>query len=284
MAARHIAFWGKRWVGTSTLVANLGVAMAEAGVRVLLVGQGGGRCATALVHGEGKPEPLLAYTGRQFPGVSDNLVVRGFMGVHCVDLGAPRQDGETAVRKVAEALSILHELRLAERLHVDVVIYDLPVEIAAMGGIVPLPESSYLVYAVTSADFAAITAANDILREFNGDKRAQIGGIIANLLHGPFGEAMVNDYARQVGTEVLAHIPRSLVSIQTGLYGRTVLECAPLANQAYVYRKLARRIMETKDPAPVLPLDDHILQKWGREWGELLLELESGIVRDGASI
>lgn len=284
MAARHIAFFGKSGVGISALVANLGVALVETGIRVLLVGSGIEGCATTLVHGGESAVTLLEQLGMGKPATPEKLVKTGHRGVHCVEIGSPLRGGDIITTGTADALCFLHELRLSELFCIDIVLYDVPGVFTRTGENLPSPEPSWWVYAVTSADFSAIAAANGIIRAFGGQDQAQIGGIIGNLISGPFGEAMVSDYARQTTTDVLALIPRSLVSIQSGLYGRTVLECAPFSNQAYVYRKLARRILEKKDPTPLLPLDDHVLRKWGQEWGELLLELESGIVRDGASI
>ena len=74
---------------------------------------------------------------------------------------------------------------------------------------------------------------------------------------------------------------------QCELYGRTVIEAAPLSNHAYGYRRLARHIIDDKvidSLPPPHPLAANDLKLWMRSWGDRIYELEHGVIRDGAGI
>ena len=107
---------------------------------------------------------------------------------------------------------------------------------------------------------------------------------IANGLTAPFAETIITDFAHKTGTELIGTMPRSLVVMQSALYSQSVIEAAPLSNHAYIYRRLARQIMEKHETSRPRPLSPEGLKSWARDWGDLILELETGIIGRGGGI
>ena len=200
----------------------------------------------------------------------------------CLEVGRPDGSGE-----LKGALALADGLLAAEAAGVEFVLYDIagePAEIA-----VPLLESAGIerIVAVSTADAGALHAVNDLLSLLGGAAASQplAGGIIGNLLPGPYAEAIIDDFARQTAIAVTGYIPRSLVVTRSNFFGETVIDAAPLAHQAYIYRKLARDLAAGR-PAPVvpLPLDNAGFRDWSLDWGERLFDLGEGLVEGGAAI
>jgi len=75
---------------------------------------------------------------------------------------------------------------------------------------------------------------------------------------------------------------------QCELYGKTIIEAAPLSNQAYFYRRLANQIVDVSQSSQQvslpLPMKPEQLRNWAQEWGDRIYALENGLVSDGAAI
>jgi nitrogenase iron protein NifH len=288
--AHHIAIYGKGGVGKTTLAANLSASFAEMGRKVVLVGCDPKSDSAALLHsGETRPSVIeLIASGKRIS--LEEVVTKGYRGIASIEVGDPFHTGECASREIGRAFELLHELNAFEELAPDLVLYDIPGDAGCFGFSNPVgisPVNQALV--VTSADVLSLYTANSIFRMLGRqrDGCGVTGALIANGLNGTFEESLVDDFARQVNSGVIGAIARSLVVKQCELYGKTVIEAAPLSNHAYVYRRLARHILDEKIisslPAPVpLPLND--LKKWARTWGDRIYELEHGVIRDGAGI
>lgn len=285
-APRHIALYGRGGVGTSTTAANVSVALAEAGYRVMQVGFDPRHDSTGVLRGDRAIRTILA-TVEGVGDAADDIVVRGFKGVLCMETGLPALDVACTGYGGGAVMEFLKERCFVERFDPDVVIYDVSGE-AVCGGIVGslLNDIAERVFVVSSADFMSLFAVNSLFRTLarhaNGGGR--LGGIIANGLTAPFAETIMADFALQTGTRVAGTVPRSLVVMQSALYGQTVIEAAPLSNHAYIYRRLARHIVENGDTFLPRPLAPEELKRWARGWGDLILELETGICRDGSAI
>ncbi len=288
--AQHIAIYGRGGVGKSTLASNLAAALAEVGQKVVLVGCDPQGDSTSLLHAE-EPRPtvidLLAGGNRP---ILDHLVTRGYRNIACIEVGDPFLIGECAASGIGRAITLLRDLDAFGKLDPDVVLYDVPGEPGCPG--VAHPAAVSLVqkaFVVTAPDVMSLSAANSLFRVIarRGDSAPLTCALIANGLTGAFEESLVEDFALQVNSRVIGCIPRSLVVRQCELYEKTVIEAAPLSNQAYLYRRLARHILDEQVSSalpPPQPLTPSGLKAWARSWGDRIYELEHGVIRDGAGI
>lgn len=282
MPPRQIAFYGRQGVGTTTVVANISAALAEAGHKVVQIGCDGGSDSTATLRPNKKVPTLTTALQRASRVRLADIVVPGFKGVLCLEVGQPGGKGE-----LKEALALAYELLAAETAGMEFVLYDMAGEPAEV--VAPLLESVRIesLLAVGTADAVSLRVVNELFSLLGGPAASQplLNGIIGNLLPGPYAEAVIDDFARQTAVPVAAYIPRSLVVTRSEFFGETVIDAAPLAHQAYLYRKLARDLAAGR-PAPVvpLPLDNEGFRDWSLDWGERLFDLGEGLVDGGAAI
>lgn len=284
---QHIAIYGRGGAGKSTLASNLAAAMAEIGHRVVLVGCDPTGDSTILLHGE-KPRPSVIELLRagERPTI-EQLVTKGYRGTACIEVGDPFLIGECAASGIGRAINLLHDLDAFGRLDPDVVFYDLPGEPGCSGyAVASLVRKAFI---VTSADVMSLSTANSLFRIIGqrGSNVPLAGALIANGLTGSFEESLVDDFARRVNSRVIGSVPRSLVVKQCELYGKTVIEAAPLSNHSYHYRRLVRHVIDERVIAALpipRPLSPGELKTWARSWGDRLYELEHGVIRDGAGI
>ncbi|UPU37453.1 ATPase [Geomonas paludis] len=275
MAGRHIVIAGKSGTGKSTVAANLGGALAEAGRRVLLVGYDSHRSSAGTLSGGNEMEALPGWLhGEDVP-----LYARGYRGTLCLEAGAA-----VARREELEKALLAHPL--VESFQPEYVLHDFTWE---SGGDVRLPagvDGVVGLVAVTSADRCSLQVVNGLFAWLNTIAAAntRLGGVVANNLSGPLQEAIVSDFAAQTGTSVLATIPHSIMVSVSDFYGQTLLESAPFSHVTYAYRKLARNLSEGGALRRPKALDDHAMQRWAGKWGSIIAELETGVVNGGLGI
>jgi len=287
----HIALYGKGGVGKSTLAVNLSAALAEAGFSVMQIGCDPKGDSCALLN-NGAPLPTVFDLLREQGGISaDSVVHEGFKGIACVELGDPFDSGACGSAEIARALGQLQRIKLFEAVAPDFVLYDISGDNVCSGYYAPIQQLGLSrVFVVTTADFMSLHTANAIFRmleRYGGSNvPPPVGGLIPNSISSSFEESFIMDFAAQTSTRTLGRIPRSLMVRQCELYGKTVIEAAPLSNQAYFYRRLANQIVDNTDnQANVsVPLRPEELRAWARQWGDRIYSLENGLVADGAAI
>jgi nitrogenase iron protein NifH len=287
MSAQHIAFYGKGGVGTSTTATNISVALAEAGQRVIQVGFDPESDSTGVLRGDREVRTILDVVRKSGDAATDDFIVRGFKGVLCMETGLPSPDLACTGEAPVAVIEFLKRRRFLEKYNPDVVIYDVSGE-AVCGGIAGslLSDIAERVFIVSSADFKSFFTANNFFSNISryAASGLLLGGIIANGLTSPFAETIMADFALKTGTRVAGTIPRSLVVMQSALYNQSVIEAAPLSNHAYIYRRLARQIVEKHETYRPRPLSPEGLKSWARDWGDMILELETGIIGSGGGI
>ncbi len=287
MSTQHIAFYGKGGVGTTTTATNVSVALAEAGHRVVLVGFGPGHGSTEVLRGDRPIRTILDVVQYGGDALGENAIVRGFKGVFCMETGLPAPNAACTAQDPVAVIEFLKKRPYREKHKPDFVIYDVSGEAfcsAAAGALIN--DIAERIFVVSSADFTSFSAVNAFfsIMDQRRENGAKLGGIIANGLTTPFAETIIGDFAAKSGTRIVGTIPRSLVVMQSALYSQSVIEAAPLSNNAYGYRRLARRIIENGEAFRPRPLSSEALKTWAREWGDMILELETGIIGGGGGI
>lgn len=279
---QHIAIYGKGGIGKSTTTSNIAAALAEAGYRVVQIGCDPKSDSTVTLRG-GNYLPTVLDSTREGGKVRlEDISALGFKGILCVEAGGPVPGVGCAGRGINAAISLLHELRLFEEFQPDFVLYDVLGDVVCGGFAVPIREGlTDRVYVVSSSDFMAIYAANNLFKAINKyapSGGAKLGGIIANGLVAPYAKALIDDFASQTGTRTIQYIPRSLVVSQSELYGQTVIEANPDSEHADLYRQLARTIAEDSEAVIPKPLSVNDLRNWARKWGDLILQDEHHVL------
>jgi nitrogenase iron protein NifH len=280
---KQIAIYGKGGIGKSTTTSNIAAALAEAGYRVIQIGCDPKSDSTNTLRG-GNYLPTVLDSTRDGEKVSlSDISVIGFAGVLCIEAGGPVPGVGCAGRGINAAVSLLQDLNLYSEFNPDFVLYDVLGDVVCGGFAVPIREGlADKVYVVSSSDFMAIYAANNLFKAINKyapSGGAQLGGIIANGLVAPYAKSLVDDFAERTGTTVTQYIPRSLVVSQSELYGKTVIEANPTSPHADLYRELALRIAEETSTVIPKPLNVNELREWARAWGDRILQEEQGVVQ-----
>lgn len=284
----QIAIYGKGGIGKSTTTSNISAALAEAGYRVVQIGCDPKSDSTNTLRG-GNYLPTVLDSTRDGQRVRlEDISVVGFKGVLCIEAGGPVPGVGCAGRGINAAVTLLHDLKLFEEFKPDVVLYDVLGDVVCGGFAVPIREGlTDRVYVVSSSDFMAIYAANNLFKaitKYAPSGGAQLGGIIANGLIAPYAKSLVDDFASRTGTNIVEYIPRSLIVSQSELYGKTVIEANPNTEHADLYRVLAKKIIEQPQAGIPKPLNVTELRDWAREWGDRILQEEQGLVKEKASI
>lgn len=277
---KKIAIYGKGGIGKSTTTSNISAALAESGLRVLQVGCDPKSDSTSTLRG-GRYVPTILDTLREKSDVKLNEVVHeGAGGVYCVEAGGPAPGVGCAGRGIITAVDLLTTLHAFEELNVDVVVFDVLGDVVCGGFSVPIREGiADQVFTVTSADFMAIYAANNLFRgikKYSNSGGALLGGVIANSINAPHARQIVDDFVHRTSTRVMSYVPRSVTVTQAELAGKTTIEAAPKSAQADVYRGLARRILELEVGSIPAPLSESQLREWAAHWGRELVALQSG--------
>lgn len=260
----QIALYGKGGIGKSTVSANLSAALSDLKKRVLQIGCDPKHDSTRLLLGGAVISTVLDYM-RETPQEAQQLealVFEGYGGTACVEAGGPKPGIGCAGRGILSSFEVLKRLGLRAS-SFDVVLYDVLGDVVCGGFAVPLrKEYADAVFLVTSGEYMALYAANNILRGIRNfeDAAPRVAGIIFNR-RGLFAEEeRVFAFARAVGLPVLATLPRDEVFSQAEKAGKTLAEAFPSSTPASIFRELAKYV-ETleKDRSllhPANPLGD----------------------------
>lgn len=256
---KHIAIYGKGGIGKSCTAANVAAACAENGTRVLVIG-----C-------DPKSDSSISLVGKRIPTMMDmiqkgrdikeeDVVFTGYKGVKCIEVGGPEPGVGCAGRGIIVAIDFLKKVsRIMDQ--VDLVLYDVPGDIVCGGFSAPIRKGLVSqAYIITSGEYMPIYAANNICR---GLKRleAPLAGVICNSREAAGEREIVDRFAQAIGSSMVAFIPKVPVVQQCERKGKTVIEGAPDAPVAEVYRELARHVAGYTDAKIPEPLTDEKLQE-----------------------
>ena len=272
---KQIAIYGKGGIGKSTTTSNISAALAEAGYKVMQFGCDPKADSTnTLRGGEYIPSVLDLLAERRRVDARD-AVFKGFGGIYCVEAGGPQPGVGCAGRGIITAVELLKQQRVFEDLDLDIVIYDVLGDVVCGGFAVPIREGiAEHVFTVTSADFMAIYAANNLfkgIQKYSNTGGALLGGVIANSINAGYAKDLVDDFVARTDTQVVEYVPRSITVTQAELQGKTTIEASPDSEQAGVYRRLAAKIAAHTESKTPSPLDEKGLRTWAETWANQLL-------------
>jgi nitrogenase iron protein NifH len=285
---KHIAIYGKGGIGKSTTTSNISAALAESGYKVIQIGCDPKSDSTNTLRGGNYLTTVLDSLRESNDVKLKDISEVGFGGVLCIEAGGPVPGVGCAGRGINAAVSLLQELDLFEKYEADYVLYDVLGDVVCGGFAVPIRDGiTDRAYVVTSSDFMAIYAANNLFKAINKyapTGGAKLGGIIGNGLSANYSKSIVDDFAEKTGTKVAGYIPRSLAVSQSELYGKTVIEANPKSEHANIYRKLAKFIAEDEDLGIPNPLSVNELRDWAREWGDKIYKFNPKMVEGSPSV
>ena len=283
---KHIAIYGKGGIGKSTTTSNISAALAEAGYRVIQIGCDPKSDSTNTLRGNTYLPTVLDSVRGGNKVHLDEIAATGFKGILCIESGGPVPGVGCAGRGINAAVTLLQDLKLFEEFKPDYVLYDVLGDVVCGGFAVPIRDGiTDRAYVVSSSDFMAIYAANNLFKAINKyapTGGAKLGGIIGNGLSAGYSGAILDDFAGRTGTSIAGYVPRSIVVSQSELYGKTVIEANPKSVHASIYSELAAHIAKNEDLVIPHPLGATDLRDWARDWGDRVYSQESGIVADVA--
>ncbi len=255
---KRIAFYGKGGIGKSTVSANVAAAMAEQGLRVLLIGCDPKADSSRTLLGRKIPSVLQVLQENSEPGLT-SLLFTGYAGVTCVESGGPKAGVGCAGRGIITALEELKYHKVFEQSW-DIIIYDVLGDVVCGGFSVPMRDGFVdEVYIVTSSEFMSLYAANNILHSvghFRESSDLSFGGLIHNHRSSFIDRNAAGRYAVQVGARICGEIPCFDEIIAAELQAKTVLEAFPASAASGSFRKLAESILSLSDPPQPKALED----------------------------
>ena len=287
MKTVQIAIYGKGGIGKSTTTSNLSAALSRQGFKVMQFGCDPKSDSTNTLRG-GTYIPTVLDTLREKNTVNAHEVIyEGYNGIYCVEAGGPAPGVGCAGRGIITAVELFKQQRIFEELKLDYVIYDVLGDVVCGGFAVPIREGiAEHVFTVSSADFMAIYAANNLfkgIKKYSNAGGALLGGVIANSMNAPYAKEIIDDFVSKTKTQVVEYIPRSVTVTQSELQGKTTIEASPDSAQAKVYMSLAEKISNHTESKTPSPLEVQELRDWASKWGDYLLALETGTIREELS-
>jgi len=259
----EIAIYGKGGIGKSTVSANLSAALADSGQRVLQIGCDPKHDSTRLLLRGKTLVTALDYMRRTNPPdySLDEILAVGYGGIGCVEAGGPKPGVGCAGRGIISTFELLSQFKLKE--NYDITLYDVLGDVVCGGFAVPIrSEYADTIFIVTSGEFMALYAANNILRgirNYDGSDR-RVAGLILNRRGVSDETERVSRFAEAVRLPIVAEIPRSDIFAQSEARHVTLAEFDADCTEAKIFRALAGKIVGGIAKFEALPLTDEDLE------------------------
>ena len=259
----RIAVYGKGGIGKSTISANLSVALAMRGETVLQIGCDPKHDSTRLLLHGARVTTALDYLRETSPldyRLSD-VLHEGYLGIGCVEAGGPKPGVGCAGRGIISTFELLERFDLRGRYTMTV--YDVLGDVVCGGFAVPIRrEYADTILIVTSGEFMALYAANNILRgilNYDGDER-RVAGLVYNRRDVAGEDARVKRFATAVGLPVFATLPRSDTFTRAERANVTAMELNDEPEVTAVFEDMAGRLSGECELYAAHPLDDDELE------------------------
>ena len=245
---RKIAIYGKGGIGKSTTTQNTVAGLAEMGRAIMVVGCDPKADSTRLLlHGLAQKTVLDTLREEGEDVELDDIMKSGFSGVDCVESGGPEPGVGCAGRGIITSVNLLEQLgAYDDSRSLDYVFYDVLGDVVCGGFAMPIREGkAEEIYIVVSGEMMAMYAANNICKgivKYADAGGVRLGGLICNSRLVDNEAEMIQELARQLGTQMIHFVPRDNMVQRAEINRRTVIDYAPDHKQADEYRSLARKI------------------------------------------
>jgi nitrogenase iron protein NifH len=271
MARRSVAIYGKGGIGKSTTTQNTVAALAEMGKKIMVVGCDPKADSTRLLLGGLIQKTVLDTLRDEGDEVAlEDVLMPGYGGTKCTESGGPEPGVGCAGRGIITAINLLEQLGAYEG-DLDYVFYDVLGDVVCGGFAMPMREGkAQEIYIVCSGEMMAMYAANNISKgivKFAQAGGVRLGGIICNSRKVDNEKEMVEEFARQLGTQLIHFVPRDNDVQRAEIHRKTVIEWNSSAPQANEYRTLARAIDQNKLFVIPKPLEMDDLEKMLIDFG-----------------
>jgi nitrogenase iron protein NifH len=138
---------------------------------------------------------------------------------------------------------------------------------------------------VCSGEMMAMYAANNIAKgivKYANSGGVRLAGLICNSRNTAREDELIEELARQLGTQMIHFVPRDNVVQRAEIRRMTVIEYDPKAKQADEYRTLAKKVVDNKMFVIPTPITMDALEDLLMEFGILEEEDESIVGKTAA--
>lgn len=191
----------------------------------------------------------------------EDILFHGFGRVGCVEAGGPKPGVGCAGRGIITTFELLDQFRLKE--HYDIILYDVLGDVVCGGFAVPIRrEYADTIFIVTSGEFMALYAANNILRGIRNydNEEKRVAGILYNRRNVEGEDLRVERFAQAVGLKVCAVVPRSDAFTRAEQENMTVVEQGACGDVKDIFTELAQGIIDGVELYEAKPLSDEQLE------------------------
>src|SRR5271165_7120465 len=277
---RKVAVYGKGGIGKSTTTQNTVAALSEMGRKVMVVGCDPKADSTRLLMGGLAQKTVLDTLRAEGEDVELEDVLRpGYCSTMCTESGGPEPGVGCAGRGIITSINLLEQLgAYDEDKNLDYVFYDVLGDVVCGGFAMPIREGKAKeIYIVCSGEMMAMYAANNICKgivKFAQAGGVRLGGLICNSRKVDNEREMIEELAKQLGTEMIHFLPRDNDVQRAEINRKTVIQWKPTYPQANEYRNLAKAMDENKMFIIPKPIDMDELETLLVEFGLLGEEVE----------
>lgn len=249
---RKIAIYGKGGIGKSTTTQNTVAGLVEMGKKVMVVGCDPKADSTRLLLGGLAQKTVLDTLREEGEDVAlEDVIKEGFKAVRCVESGGPEPGVGCAGRGIITSVNLLEQLGAYDTDQaLDYVFYDVLGDVVCGGFAMPMREGkAEEIYIVVSGEMMAMYAANNICKgivKFAVAGKVKLGGLICNSRKVDNERAMIEEFARKLGTQMIHFVPRENMVQRAEINRKTVIDYEPAHAQADEYRNLALKIHDNK--------------------------------------
>ncbi|WP_027183856.1 nitrogenase iron protein [Desulfovibrio inopinatus] len=264
---RKIAIYGKGGIGKSTTTQNTVAGLAEMDKKVMVVGCDPKADSTRLLLGGLNQSTVLETLREEGEDVElEDILLEGFKGTVCTESGGPEPGVGCAGRGIITAINLLEQLgAYKEEKNLEYVFYDVLGDVVCGGFAMPMREGkAQEIYIVVSGEMMAMYAANNICKgivKYADAGGIRLGGLICNSRKVDNEAEMIQELAKQLGTQMIHFVPRDNQVQRAEINRKTVIDFSPEHNQADEYRALAGKIEKNDMFVIPNPLEIEQLEK-----------------------
>lgn len=264
-----IAFYGKGGIGKSTLASNLSAIFARRGLQVLHIGCDPKADSSRYLI-PGQIPSILKLLAEKGTLNRKDILRTGAFGVCCVESGGPEAGMGCAGMGIRTAVEELRRLKIFDE-EWDVIVYDVLGDVVCGGFSVPMRQHFVdCVYIVTSAEFMALYAANNILKgilHYSPIDRSLSGGLILNHVRNEADLDTIHRFAARTNTEVIGIFQESSVFRLLDFQKKLLTASRPNDDNTRRLEELADHILSDygkQFPYPT-PMNQEDLDSFGKE-------------------